>query len=341
MADESDLLGDTRASLLRIQKFEAEGLIQRDRLGELSFDDVVLPARKIVTVFAQIPQDALEIFPDNELKSIKTEADNIFALFEEIKRFDLNDPDPRGRRQGQIDKMNAQYQRVFSNLFNIISYSMARTVDFNQLSSQGRATVQEIRDKTDLLLEELEKQRVEARTILDDVRKAAEEQGVSQQAFYFAEEAKAHKSESDKWRNWTIAMSAVVGLYGVFTLFIHKIPLLTPASTAEVVQLTASKLLIFFVLTYVLFLCGRKFMSNRHNEIVNKHRQNALMTYKAMVDAGRTPEARDVVLTHAAASIYQLHDTGYVRSADGDGPSSNAVVGLLPRATLPVGHSAQ
>jgi hypothetical protein len=59
------------------------------------------------------------------------------------------------------------------------------------------------------------------------------------------------------------------------------------------------------------------------------------MTYKSLVDAGSTSEARDVILNHAASSVYQLHDTGFTKAVDPGGSSSSSVIGLLQKGSLP------
>lgn len=188
-------------------------------------------------------------------------------------------------------------------------------------------------------MKEIAQQQTEAARILEAVRKTAAERGVSQEAFYFKGEADEHQTAAETWRKYTVRMSIAVGAFGVATLFIHKIPFLSPADSFETAQLIAGKLIVFFVLIYMLSICAKNFLSNRHNEIVNRHRQNALMTYKSLVDAGGTTEARDVILNHAAASVYQLHETGFTKSVDGGGTTSSSIIGLLPKGTIPTGNT--
>jgi hypothetical protein len=64
----------------------------------------------------------------------------------------------------------------------------------------------------------------------------------------------------------------------------------------------------------MLLLSARNFLSHKHNEIVNRHRQNALLTFKALVDAAGQKEAQDVVLSYAAACIFAPQETGYTKT---------------------------
>ena len=194
-----------------------------------------------------------------------------------------------------------------------ISYAVARTVDFNRLEEQGRAAIQSIDDRTASLLKGIEESQSQIQQTLDDVRAAAAEQGVTQQARYFKEAADTHDHQASRWLTRTLWAVAGLVTYAVASIFIHLIPGVTPTTTYAAFQLGASKLLIFIVIGYLVLICGRNFLSHTHNSIVNRHRQNALQTFTTLVDAAKTPQAQDIVLSHAAASIFEPQETGYAK----------------------------
>lgn len=322
---------EAKKSLVRIQDFNAKSLIQQDRLGaENSFSNVVEPAEKLISLFKQLPAETLDMFPDQEVTSVKQQADVVFNIFDEVLSFSTDEGDVRNRRDALITKVANSYQGVFSRIFPIISFSISRTVDFDRLETMGRAAVQSISDRAKKLEEDMRERFDELASITDTARKVAAEQGVSQEAFYFKEEAERHSREATKWAKITIGMAISVIAFGIASVFSYKWDFLSPSTVAESIQYVASKLVIFFVLAFGLLLSARNFMSNRHNEIVNRHRQNALMTYKSLVDAGGTPEARDVILQHAASSVYGLHDTGYIRN-ENSSAHSPSVIEMIPR----------
>lgn len=330
-------LEECTESLARIQEFDPQSLEQLSRLGEpFNFSEAVKPAAKLISLFKKVPIESLEEFPETQLNQIRDLSNSLYHILEQVLTFDAKVADAQQVHSSLITQIETHYQNVFNKIHPFISYSMARTVDFNSLSEQGRAAVQEVRDTTSKLIKELDGQKEQALGILEEIRKTAAEQGVSQQAVYFAEEATAHEKSAHAWRNATILASVVVSIFAMASFFFHKIPIIAPTNTPEAVQFVASKVLVFFVLTYMLFLCARNFLSHRHNQIVNKHRQNALMTYNSLVDAGLTPEARDTVLNHAASSIYRLHDTGYTRGGSKDSASSTSIIELMPKATMPL-----
>lgn len=332
MAQEPKKLEESTKSLRRIQDFDVNSLVQAEKLGATAFYGAVDPAGRLINLFRLLPAGALDQFPDNELGVVQSISDALFSIFSEILEFDIDAGDNKQRQLALISKLTDQYQRVFSQIYPLIAYSTARTVDFNKLDEQGRAAVQGVRDQSKSILDSLDSEQKAVRQILEDVRKVAAEQGVSQQAFYFKEEADKHAAQAKLWRIWTIRVAGAVGVFSCASIFLHKWTWIAPTDPYSSIQFTTSKLLLFFILIFVLVLCSRNFLANRHNEIVNRHRQNSLLTYKALVDAGATPEARDIILNHAAASIYQLHDTGYTKGGDQGGPSSTSIVEMIPRA---------
>ena len=69
----------------------------------------------------------------------------------------------------------------------------------------------------------------------------------------------------------------------------------------------------FAILDYLVLFCARNFLSHKHNTIVNKHRQNALVTFNVLGEAAGKDENRDVILTYVAARIFSPQDTGHIK----------------------------
>ncbi len=322
------ILENIQEDIRRLQRFQPESLVQKGRLGEMSFDGAVEPARKLISLFERIPVESIDEFPAQQLVQIQDTAKSIYSLFDEILAFKLSSGDPEGSRQQLVEKLKNFYQPSFNKLFPLISYLVSRTIDFGSLEMRARAAVQAINDDKEEVMASINETAEQARSLLREVREAAAEQGVTQMAKYFGEEAAAHSAAS---RNWLIA-SGVVGVvvcaYAIATLFLYS---WLPAENAfESAQIITSKLLVFGTLVYTLFQCVRSYSAHRHNQVTNKHRQNALMTYTTLAEAGNSPELRDAVLQHAAAAIYAPNDSGYLRNEE-RGYGAQSLLALLPK----------
>lgn len=160
---------------------------------------------------------------------------------------------------------------------------------------------------------------------------------MTQTARYFKEEADAHETSSSKWLLISCVAAFLVLAFSISSLFLFDC--FAPNSIFESAQLVASKLLIFFVLAYALIQCVRNYSAHKHNAVTNRHRQNALMTYKTLAEAGNTPELRDAVLQHAAAAIYSPNDSGYLKGEE-RGYGGQSLVALAARNLTTGGGSS-
>lgn len=308
-------LEEAQTSLERIQKFDAETLARETDLGvSLNFRDAIEPTNRIINLFRQFPAQYLSELPPSRLTEIKNNADSTFNILSQIAKFDPKTQNAYNERNSLINSIRNQYEPTFNALANLIAYGSSRLRDFGSLEREARASMQSVADRAAELTEELETKRLEAERILSEVRKVAAEQGVSQQAIYFQNESVSHESQARDWRTATILIAIVLVVYSILSIFIHKWPWLTPTDTYSAFQLGVSKVLIFAVIAYMLILSARNFLSHKHNEIVNRHRQNALLTFNALVSAAGEKESRDIVLTYAAACIFAPQDTGYTKS---------------------------
>lgn len=332
MSEEKIIIEDVIADLKRIQDFPVEELRQNERLGrESDFSEAITPAQRVVNVFKKFPIDAVEELTFQQKKELQGWCKSIYNLFDEIKTIKLADGDFVSRRDELISQTKQANDIYLSRLQPLISYAVARTVDFNSLTIEARKAVQAIRDENIQIQLELEAISNESRQVLQQVKDAAAEQGVTQQAIYFKDEAEVHGVASERWLWASISSTAVLLSYSALSLFFPYFEVFTADSIVEAVQLTASKLLIFAVLTFAVVQCVKVYLAHRHNEVTNRHRQNALMTYTTLANAAGTTEAKDVVLQYAAGAIYSPNDSGYLKNED-RGLLPSPVVGFNPRS---------
>jgi hypothetical protein len=182
------------------------------------------------------------------------------------------------------------------------------------------------------LTAELNKNKQEAERILADVRNVAAETGVSQQAIYFQQDSNDHDKQASTWQTRTIWLAVALGIYAAISATFHKLAWLEPKSTYDAFQLGLSKVLIFVVIAYMLLLSARNFLAHKHNAIVNRHRQNALLTFNALVDAAKGEDRKDIVLTYAAACIFSPQETGYTKTGGGQPEMPASIIQALPKA---------
>ena len=337
MAEEEEkveitVLSETEDALEEMQTFDVERLPREAELGQkFSFKPSIEPAKKLIDLYKRLSLSSLSDFPDTNLNQIKTACVRDRELFGEMLSFDPTREDAVTARNALLGQVESAYEKAFNVLHPHISYSLHRSADFQRLEANARATLRTIQDEAETVMEQLNAAREETTGIIQDVRDLAAEQGVTQQATYFRDSAKSHEDKADTWRNWTIATAIGLALYAAGTVLLHKWTYLAPANAYETVQLAISKILVFTVISYVLYLCARNFLSHTHNAIVDRHRQNALLTYKALIDAAGDTPNREVILVQAAACIFGAQGTGYTRDNTPQPPGAQSVVEFMSR----------
>lgn len=332
-----ELYDEAKSSLERIQNFDPSDLARESELGNrLNFSEVIEPAQILIDLYNRLSLTALQDFPDQGLTVIRTNANNHYKLFSQILEFELDQQNPTNVRTSFINNVIAAYQPAFQALHPYISYSLHRSADFQRLDSEARATLQAIEYKSNQITKDLAKHENDAKLVLDEIRRVAAEEGVTKQASHFNAEYELHQTEAKRWQMYAVNLAIALGVFAVLSLFLHKVPWLKPETTYDAIQLSISKFLIFFVMAYMLFLSAKNFLNHKHNAIVNKHRQNALMTHSALVEASGEEGVRDAVLLQASSCIFSPQSTGYTASSSEDVSNQKSVVEILSKPVTQV-----
>lgn len=339
MADKEKIQECTE-SLRRVQEFNTSELGRADDLGQrLNFVEAIPLANELIGLYKRIPLSSASDFTDQQLEDIKKQADSDYNLFNQILDFDVESSDAYSRRINILEKLKDRRDILFSAIWQFIAYGVARTTDTSLLEAQARATIQSIQDESSRLNQEIENAKIQAENALEAIRAVASEQGVSQQATYFKEESSEQEKLAIKWLDMTYGFAAAVGGFSFFSIFLHKIPFIAPTTTGDMIQLVSSKILIFSVLGYMLIMSARNYSTHKHNAVVNRHRQNALLTYRAIVSAAGELNTHDIVLAHASSCIFSPQETGF-SAGKGEGfTGSKAVLELMTKGASPKSSS--
>lgn len=327
-------LVEAQKSIERMREFDIESLPRVQELGtELNFSGAVEPALRLIDLYKRLSPDSLADLPPSTLTSVKDIANRDFAILNQIVEFrTAAQNSPISTRDQLILQVVNAYDSTFNALHHVISYSLARSADFRRLDNEARSTMQSIKDRAEDIDSTLKNYETEAKRVLDEVRKIAAEQGVTQQSIHFSTEAERHESLANEWNTNTQRLAVLLAIYAMVSAMLHKIPFLSPNTAYETVQLAISKILVFSVIAYMLFLSARNFLGHKHNAIVNKHRQNALMTHKALIEAASDSGVRDTIMVQAANCIFSPQNTGYIAGNSSEQTGSKSVVELLSKS---------
>jgi len=325
-------LTETHTSLERIQRFNIQTLVRQDELGQaMCFAEIVSSAKSIVDLYNRISIGSLEDFADSQLDIVQIQANSDYKLFEQILLFSPT-VNTNQERITLISSVVNRRDTLFNELWHFIAYSVARATDTTLLESQARATIQSIKDQATEINGQLTQNKTDSDEALKEIRAAAAEQGVSQQATCFKEEFDQQELKATEWLKNTYWFAGGLAAFSIASLFLHKWDWLAPKDQIEAIQFVSSKIVIFAVLAFLLIMASRNYNSHKHNAVLNKHRQNALLTYRTLVAAAGEKGTEDIVLANAASCIFAPQETGYT-GVKGESASPKSVLELMTKSS--------
>jgi len=331
---EPSVLEQVKQSIERMQQFDTAKLSRREELGMLNFESAVAPAEKLVNLYKRLAISALADFPEDILNNLKNVADADYSRFSQILDFSPAISNPVDVRDQYVNYLKDAYNNTFRSIWQYIAYGVSKVTDTQRLETEARGVLQGIKDQVDQTAKQIEQSAKEAEQSLIGIRLASAESGVTQQAIYFKDEATTHAAEAEIWKTKTVHAARWLGGFAFLSLLLSYVPALAPVNNLQAIQLMTSKVIIFGVLGYWLALSARNFMSHKHNQVVNRHRENALKTFKALSEGAANPDNKDIILTHASQCIFSPQETGYTHgnSSSDSGTSLKSVIEILPKA---------
>lgn len=138
-------------------------------------------------------------------------------------------------------------------------------------------------------------------------------QQIDNYAKIFKEEARKYKEESQTWITRTFWCIISIALFAVANYLIQVFAPGSQDSVNMLIQSNLTRILILTCMFYALTLCVRNYKSCRHNEIVNKHRENAISSFEAFVANSSTDAAtRDSILLEVTRTIFSNQPSGFI-----------------------------
>jgi len=325
-------IDDLKQALIAIQNFDASALARTQELGQLNdFAEVINNANSIINLYKKLPASIVDDLPEGHINGIKNAIDADNNLFNRVMTFDPQQNNAPQVRTGLLNEFSGRKDTVFNAIWQFIAYAAATPMNLSSYELQAQSTLKSIEEKVKGVSELLDVSSKEAENTLSEIRAIAAEQGVSQQAIYFKSENEYHEKAAKKWLISVSIFATLLGLSAIGSLFLHKVEWLAPKDALEVSQFITSKFLVFGVLAYVLLLSARNYKTHKHNAVLNKHRQNALLTYRSLVDAAGEKGTEDIVLANAASCIFSPQDTGYTNNK-GELPGGKSVLELFTKS---------
>lgn len=135
----------------------------------------------------------------------------------------------------------------------------------------------------------------------------------------FIEESNGFNKSAGTWFTASMLLLGIVIIFGMVLLFIDR----DFVDKLDVIQFSITKILVLTALFYGVNMCFKNYKAHKHNEILNKHRHNALLTFEAFTGSKEDQQTKRAVLLAATQTIFGSQNTGYndKESSDSDLPT--------------------
>jgi hypothetical protein len=227
----------------------------------------------------------------------------------------------------------------------------------NLIAEGAKKAADDYAGKISILEQAHKAQKDELEKVMNAAREAAKFEAVTAQSTAFDNEAREARTASWIWLSATVVV-VVVSLWFVWFVFLKDLhpALADPLSVAKVkgtnapttatnaissmssteapaeakvitaalLQQTIARILVVTLLYSAVVWCARNYFASCHNYIVNRHRRNAMNTFRAFVQGTDDKATQDFILRQAAACAFSPQQSGYLKdeSLPTPGPAS-------------------
>ena len=319
-----------------------DNLKRTDLSGKrLSFETVhpdLLAVYEMLQEILTAPREWLIGLSKDNVQQVKNNLQQLLDRFLEIQSFDSQ-------------TSREQYKRVLQEILvfcddakqllgPIVAYLKSKRAE--QLETQVNAnvanTVTDAVEKLNAETDRLQKQSDQVEQLKNQMENLLAEESVSKHEKIFEEQANKHKQVAFWWLLSTVGL--IIGFGFIFYWLFNALKL----GGTELVGVLQNIFTKGFFLSLVYLVLNRSiknYTAEKHLEVVNRHRQNALRTFNAFVSsAGENQETRDAVLLAATNAIFDANQSGYLSTKIRGSESASSIPQVI-KAVMPSSSSTR
>lgn len=340
MTQSESTANEIKRIILEIKKLDIElDLVRTKSLGDWAFSELRNEFKQMYIVLTKLEITNLTEIHLSILRNLSRDLGNILGTIRNIMKFGV----AQDRAKQAQDNIISEFYDNFSKLIETTSKAFQMldlTSDYlletglePTKSEQGAVKLTE--DQSKQIKEAQEKLKnalSEMESALAAVKARSKEIGVERYSLIFGDESKTNLKTSIVW----LVLTAILLLAGILYGYYLNISLEELADNVNksklldnnnyVLQVTIIRLLTITILFYALTICMKNYRAQKHNQIINRHRHNALTTFETF-SAGATDEGtKNAVLLEATRSIFGNQPTGFgSKDSDVESPTSQVI----------------
>lgn len=331
-------IDEAKKLLVELAEIKVTSLARTEELSrDINFSEAVPSFEEMLDIIKQLHQRSIERLALTQITQIINACTNLKNLIAKVRDFTLNQNTPADVCKAIVQEVKNAYDAIMEPLTIPLAFTATLATDYAKIEREAKGYHATMKEEAATFKKLLDAQKIEAENALQAVKDQAAEAGVATNAQIFLTDSASHGETAKKWLTATICSSIVtliVAIIFVFISFKYK-----PENTAATIQYVVSKLILLSTLSFGIFWCARNYKSNKHNETLNKHRANALMTFRAFVEGSGEQQIKEAILLQAAQAAFVNRPTGY-EGQEKESQTINPVVEILGKSVVKSTSSA-
>ena len=330
---------------LNLDEVDLEGLKRSSLSGSgLSFEsihpDLLIVHNMLREILTSTREDLISL-SHAEVESVRSRLPQFYEKIQKIMEFDINVENPSETHANLLKEISDFCSTSRNSLNQIITYLRSKKVE--QLEDRVKTTLTDAGEKFNTETEKLQKfgeevkeKEQERQENFDQLKVQLQnqltEKPISQYKEIFAEQAEKYRNGSRFWLGMAgLATVVFGGTFILLSIFLQS----GGTGLTGILQNLFTK---GFVLSPIYVWLNRSIKNHtaqKHLEIINVHRQNALETFDTFVAAAEgNRETRDAVLLAATKAIFDANQSGYLSTktsgSDNTSPVQQIIKEVLP-----------
>ena len=327
---------------INLDELDLEGLKRSDLSGagfgfESVHQDLLIIHSMLREILAPSHEWVLN-FPRGIARDVvRQHLQQFYENVREIEDFAISDENPKQTHDQLLQNISNFCDSAKEPLGCIVAYLSSRKV--GQLTAEVDDMVAKLKTETNRVEEinnEAEQKQVEREQEFDrlklEVQNQLTEKPISQYKAIFADQAEQYRKGA---RFWLVMAVVAIGVFAATFVLLSKFMGSGGTQLSGTLQNLFTKGFLLSPIYVWLNRSIKNYTAQKHLEVINTHRQNALETFDTFVAAAEgNRETRDAVLLSATEAIFDANQTGYL-SAKGSSSDSRSPIQQVIREIIP------
>jgi hypothetical protein len=319
-----------RALLIQLGDVTAGSLIRASDLGEAwKFEQVRAEFESLVRVIQQLRGVDPHQLPLTQLENVVGILNDVRGYFEKVATFDSAQSDARTKHKELLEAAPYFDGRLFDLAAPVLAYAARDLTPLNTAQGEFESVLAVAKTKA----QEIALLERRLSLAVAGAEQTSAGTAVSEEQRHFEAQAQEHQKAGIRWLWAIIAISIAIVAAAGFSIIISLDPSAPDPASGRNIQLALAKLVVASVLFSGLVTASRTYRAHRHNYVVNKHRLNALKTFRSFVAAaGGDDTIKNTILLQTTSCIFTPQPSGF--GAGKDAETSMPTIAEIGRAIV-------